>query len=163
MKASEALSYGIALLLIGGILFVLQGLYVAVTTVSEGTAYRVVLSTQYECGRLGTTSACTFLYYSMIGAATMLSFVENTMEGYRSLKISDIKGKLIRRFGEKYKELFDEMIKGTEGAVRYDTIISNRHSTAHGEPANLTFDELVESYKKAESVITAISNAINSS
>jgi len=92
----------------------------------------------------------------------LVSFVENTMRNYRSLLISDIKGKLLARLSAKHAKDFDAMIKNTEGALRYDTIISNRHSTAHGGTVNLTFDELVEAYKKAGSVIASLSNVVNS-
>lgn len=92
----------------------------------------------------------------------LISFVENTIANYRSLRVSDIKGKLLARFSDKHARDFDSMIKDTEGALRYDTIISNRHSTAHGEPVNITFEELIECYEKAESVIASLSKVVSS-
>jgi hypothetical protein len=94
--------------------------------------------------------------------AVLVSFVENTIVNYHGLKLSDIRGKLLARFSDKHVKDFDAMIKDTEGAVRYDTIISNRHSTAHGQIVNLTFDELVGCYEKAESVIASFSKVVNS-
>src|SRR3989442_13804631 len=56
----------------------------------------------------------------------VISFVEHTMESYRGLLTSDLKG-LLRRFGDVHGDSFDDFLnKEVEVAQRYQNIILNR-------------------------------------
>src|SRR5438128_1846951 len=53
----------------------------------------------------------------------VISFVEHTMESYRGLLTSDLKG-LLRRFGDVHGDSFDDFLnKEVEVAQRYQNII----------------------------------------
>lgn len=94
------------------------------------------------------------------GDKELESFIRSTIRTFRSLRIEDIRGSLLGRFSDGYKSSFDSKILGTEAATRFSNIILNRHSLAHGREINITFDELVESYYKAEQVLNAIKEAL---
>ena len=94
------------------------------------------------------------------GDKELESFIRSTIKTFRSLSIEDIRGSLLGRFSDGYKSSFDSKILGTEAATRFSNIILNRHSLAHGKEINITFDELVESYYKAEEVLIAIKEAL---
>jgi hypothetical protein len=78
---------------------------------------------------------------------------------YSALSITG-RGNLLGRFSDGYKSRFDSKILGTEAETRFSNIILNRHSLAHGREINITFDELVESYHKANEVLNAIKEAL---
>ncbi|MFH0830069.1 MAG: HEPN domain-containing protein [Candidatus Aenigmatarchaeota archaeon] len=87
------------------------------------------------------------------------SFVEKTIKYFRCLKIKDIKG-LLGRFSESYKDAFSCKIDDTEFMDRFGNIVANRDLAAHGGNINTTFDEVVESYAKAEPVLDAIRESL---
>ncbi|SRR6266705_604644 len=83
----------------------------------------------------------------------VVSFVKHTMETYRGLLTSDLKG-LLRRFGDVHGDTFDEfLLKDAEVAQRYQNIVLNRHSIAHGTPITITLEELIASYPESKKVI----------
>lgn len=88
------------------------------------------------------------------------SFVMNTIKTFRSLRMRDIRENLLGRFSDGCKAAFDSKVTGTEAETRFTNIILNRHSIAHGREIHMTFDELVESYYKAGTVLTAIKDAL---
>lgn len=84
-------------------------------------------------------------------------FVENTMKDYHGLKVSDVKGKLLAKFGSTFVALFEEFLsQEQEAAQLYQNIVLNRHSIAHGKSINITFDELILSYPKSKKVVEKI-------
>lgn len=88
------------------------------------------------------------------------SFIKNTIKTFRSLRIPEIRDNLLGRFCDKYKLSFDSKVLGTESETRFTNIITNRHLIAHGGNVNITFDELEDSYTKAETVLDAIEEAL---
>ena len=87
------------------------------------------------------------------------AFIQSCLNAtFRSMKSSEIAG-LLKRFGtarkERFLELVDERAKNA-----YDSIVVNRHNTAHGSGSNLTFREAVASYRKGLSVIESLSTAL---
>ena len=89
----------------------------------------------------------------------LVSFVDKTYRSsQRSLRISDIRGNLLRRFSENCLAKFDKKIEpNNDPAIKYSNIVENRHAAAHGGKVNMTFSELVNSYKIAEAVIYSLS------
>jgi hypothetical protein len=92
----------------------------------------------------------------------LASFVEKTYhKSYRGLKISDIRGNILERFSERHVAAFDQKIKlNDDPAIKYQNIVLNRHAIAHGQAANMTFDELVQSYKIAEKVLVLLGEVL---
>ncbi|HAC16859.1 MAG TPA: hypothetical protein DCE78_13075 [Bacteroidetes bacterium] len=59
-------------------------------------------------------------------------------------------------FGEEYSKAFDKKthLKGNELSVsHYNSIIANRHGTAHATQSKLKFDDVVRYYKEAHKVL----------
>jgi hypothetical protein len=92
----------------------------------------------------------------------LASFVDRTYHSsQRGLKISDIRGNLLKRFSDKYVTEFDKKIKPNDvPCIKYSNIVENRHAAAHGGTVNMTFNELVDSYKIAEAVMTSLSEIL---
>jgi hypothetical protein len=90
------------------------------------------------------------------------AFVENMMRDYRSLKVTDLKGKLLKKFSEELSATFDRTVGQDDVALtQYGNIVQNRHEAAHGKEINMTFDELVESFHQSEKIIAAIEKALS--
>ena len=88
------------------------------------------------------------------------TFIKSCLNAtFRSILSSEIAG-LLKRFGtarkQRFLELMDENAKNA-----YDSIVVNRHNTAHGSGSNLTFREAVEFYRKGLSVIESLSTALH--
>jgi RiboL-PSP-HEPN len=94
------------------------------------------------------------------GDVHLASYIENDFRPYRHLKITDLCGNVLNKFSDKHKKDFLSKIEGTEAETRYSNIIQARHSSAHGGAINLTFQELVESFKQAEQILVALSQTI---
>jgi hypothetical protein len=133
-------------------------------TGAKGTEIESILTKYllvYICGAYETEiKSMITLRAAKTGDKEVESFVKNTIKTFRSLKLDDIRGKLLGRFSDGCKSLFDSEIKNTEAATRYSNIITNRHLVAHGREINITFDELVISYQKAGDVLAAIRDAL---
>lgn len=95
------------------------------------------------------------------GDSEVESFVKNTIRTFRSLRIEEIRKNLLGRFSDAYRICFESKVCGTEAETRFTNIILNRHSLAHGGQINMTFDELVESYYKADHVLSCINEALD--
>lgn len=133
-------------------------------TGTKGTEIESILTKYllvYICGVYETEiKSMITLRAAKTGDKEVEAFVKNTIRTFRSLKLEDIRGKLLGGFSDEYKSLFDSKIKDTEAATRYSNIITNRHMVAHGREIHITFDELVVSYQKAGDVLAAIRDAL---
>jgi hypothetical protein len=133
-------------------------------TGSKGTEIESILTKYllvYICGSYETEIKKMITQRAgKTGDKEIESFVGNTIKTFRSLKIEDIRGSLLGRFCDNYKATFDSKVLGTESETRFSNIVLNRHLLAHGREINITFDELVESYNKAEAVLTGIMEAL---
>ena len=78
---------------------------------------------------------------------------------FRSVKSSEIAG-LLNRFGTARKQRFLELVD-ERAKTAYDSIVVNRHNTAHRSGSNLTFREAVASYRVGLSVIESLSTALH--
>ncbi len=95
------------------------------------------------------------------GDAELTSFVEQTVEKIRNPKISDIRG-LLKKFNKSCVDSFNQKVgEGTELESRYQNIIVNRNSSAHGDSINMTIEELISSHEKAKDVLKAMLEALN--
>ncbi len=87
----------------------------------------------------------------------LTSFVQNSMKEYHGLKVSDLKGKLLKKFGVKHTSSFEGFLQREWEAVqKYQNIVTNRHSIAHGTPIYMTFEELIGSYSESKKVLKEI-------
>lgn len=133
-------------------------------TGSKGTEIESILTKYllvYICGIYETEiKKMVIQRVAKAGDKELESFVKNTIKTFRSLKMEEIRGNLLGRFSDSCKTIFDDKILGTEAGTRFTNIVINRHSIAHGKEINITFDELEESYYKAETVLTAIQEAL---
>ncbi|MGD0422492.1 MAG: HEPN domain-containing protein [Candidatus Bathyarchaeia archaeon] len=91
----------------------------------------------------------------------LASFVERTVKSFRGLRISEIKGGVLRKFSDNHVAMFDQKTKNTEAIYRYSNIVENRHMTAHGQTVNMTFSELVTSFRMAESILISLSEVLS--
>ncbi len=91
----------------------------------------------------------------------LATFVSETIEAYKHLKLEAIRGKILRKFSEKYVNHFDSKIKGSDSEIMYQNIITNRDSIAHGGNINMTLAELINSHDKAKLVLAALYDSLN--
>lgn len=94
------------------------------------------------------------------GDTELVSYIENTVETFKTTRICDIRKKILRRFSVDCQRVFDTKMGSGEAKERYENIVTNRHLCAHGEPINMTFEELELSYNQAKDVLSAISEAL---
>jgi len=92
----------------------------------------------------------------------LVSFVDKTYRSsLRSLRLSELRGNFLKRFSEKYLKDFDnKIIPNNDTAIKYGNIVENRNAAAHGGDVNMTFRELVESIKIAETVISTLAEIL---
>jgi hypothetical protein len=76
MRDSDALLYGIVLLLAGAFLYAFSGVVITVYQASSVWSNgSLSIYNYYGCGRFGFGPWCTFSYYFVYGGAGLLSFV----------------------------------------------------------------------------------------
>lgn len=80
---------------------------------------------------------------------------------FRSIKSSEIAG-ILGKFGDDYKEAFNNKANGTIEETFYNNIVVNRHSTAHSTGATITFSDLVQYYEKGHIILDYLDEALNS-
>lgn len=90
----------------------------------------------------------------------IVSFVENTIQAYKCLKIEDLKGNILGKLNKSLADAFYQKIKGTDAEIRYRNIILGRDGVAHDRPVNITFDELVKSYQVSSMVLDALAETL---
>ncbi|WP_374632876.1 HEPN domain-containing protein [Ferrovibrio sp.] len=88
------------------------------------------------------------------------------------IKMQDLRGEHIKRFGLKYKDRFNKLVEAKDKAILltgakpatscYDNMITWRHEFAHGgrPPTNATFEEVCEAYEQGKVVIECLFNAM---
>ena len=77
------------------------------------------------------------------------TFIQSCLNAiFRSIKSSEIAG-LLNKFGTARKERFLELVD-ERAKTAYDSIVVNRHNTAHGSGNDLTFRETVEFYRRGQ-------------
>ena len=87
------------------------------------------------------------------------TFIQSCLNAtFRSIQSSELAG-LLKRFGTARKRRFLELVD-ERARTAYDSIVVNRHNTAHGSGSNLTFREAVASYRAGLSVIESLSTAL---
>lgn len=89
-------------------------------------------------------------------SAFMQSATGNLIRGIRVSELSRFLG----RFGDDYKQLFSAKVNDTDAHRAYDSIISNRHDTAHGPGAAMTFGELQRLFSDSLGVLDAFAEAL---
>ena len=80
----------------------------------------------------------------------------------RSLRISELKGNILKLFNDSYPITFQNSLDQTDSTLKYSNIVENRNLAAHGESINMSFDEVVDTYESAEVVLQIFSNVLNS-
>jgi len=78
----------------------------------------------------------------------------------RSIKSSELSG-ILEKFGPKYKSHFNNNVTGTKPENSYNSLINNRHETAHKAISNLTFGELLSYYQDAKNVLQHFKDSLN--
>ncbi len=77
----------------------------------------------------------------------------------RSIKISEIAG-VLGRFGSDYKAEFDEKVVNDPLGNNFDSIINNRHISAHGPGATVTFRDMETYYEESHVVLDQIQSIL---
>ena len=93
----------------------------------------------------------------------LVAFVDSTVgQVFRSVKTSEIGG-LLNRFGTEYKDRFRQELNDNQRAETYfNSIVSNRHDTAHSVDSNtpVSFGDLILFYEEGHVVLDAIKVAL---
>lgn len=95
------------------------------------------------------------------GDVELASFVMKTFRAYQHVKLDDIRGKILKKFGDDNIKSFNQKISGTKAEIWYGTLLSNRESAAHGGIINLTFDDLIKYHSEAKNVIITLAEVLN--
>jgi len=96
-----------------------------------------------------------------VGDPHVASFVRAASQKLvRGLKISDLSG-LLASFHVDCKSKFTSRVTSTPAHAAYDNIVVNRHVTAHGPGATLTFVELEAAYTASLEILEAFREALN--
>lgn len=94
--------------------------------------------------------------------ARLVAFVQASITNIvRGIRLSDLTN-VLSRFGEDLKDRFVAGVGNTEAQQAYDSILSNRHSFAHGGNVQVTFAELQSFYGKSVDVIATFVELIES-
>ena len=81
---------------------------------------------------------------------------DNVVRGLRLTELSGFAG----RFGESNKESFSAVITNTAAHAAWDSLLNDRHASAHGEGAKMTMREFGDAFERALVVLEALSVAI---
>ena len=92
------------------------------------------------------------------GDSRLGSFVEGMLKRRQYLKLDDLRGEMLRKFGKEYGEKLDARVKGAEAS--YTAIIASRDSGAHGGPICVTIDQLEVYHLDARRVLAALSDIL---
>ena len=100
-----------------------------------------------------------------------LSIMDDSIKGFfescvntviRGIKSSEITG-LLGRFGPTHKEKFRQQIENNQRAeTYYSNILTNRHSVAHSEGSNATFQEVKKFYEEGHVLLDFFREALHS-
>ncbi len=89
------------------------------------------------------------------------SYVESSLRAtFRQISTSGIAGTL-NYFGKEYKEKFNDKINGTKMQNDYNSIVNDRHFTAHDSGSNLTFNDLMGYYEEGHKILDILYDVIN--
>lgn len=77
----------------------------------------------------------------------------------RGLKIGELAG-LVGRFSETAKEQFNLAVVNTESHAAWDSLLNDRHASAHGEGAKLTIGDFARAFEEALTVLQVFANAL---
>ena len=68
----------------------------------------------------------------------------------------------MNKFDKKFGDVFSEKLCGmTQETAKYDSMIINRNSVAHGQKSNMTFDEVMQADAYAKKILICFSDALN--
>lgn len=108
---------------------------------------------------------------SKTGDSELASFVTSRVAAYKHLDLDQLRGNVLSKFSPKYLDKFNSILKGTlpelspseksQTEISYTSIVSNRHSIAHGGSITLTLNELIKAHSHAKKVLDALSLALS--
>jgi hypothetical protein len=91
----------------------------------------------------------------------LASFVEETFQSFRHLRLKDLK-LMLGKFSETYLNEFNQKISVSNPDLMYMTIVSNRNLVAHGGMANMTFNDIITFHNGAKDMLKILSEVLNS-
>lgn len=74
--------------------------------------------------------------------------------------ISDIKGNILGRFGEDYKDTFNNLAMNTTAHTAWNNIYYNRQAVAHKAGAVMSFSDIKANYKESMAVLDALAQSL---
>jgi hypothetical protein len=88
-------------------------------------------------------------------------YVKSSLKAtFRQIDTGGIAGTL-KYFGPKYKDEFQEKVNGTKAQTDYNSIVNDRHYTAHNTGSNITFDDLVGYYDEGNIILDVLYEVVN--
>ncbi len=98
---------------------------------------------------------------SNINDTFLNSYVESSLKAtFRQIDTGGIAG-VLNHFGPEYKIKFSEKINGTKTQTDYNSIVNNRHITAHSSGLDITFNDLVGYYEEGHKILDILYGVIN--
>lgn len=91
----------------------------------------------------------------------LASFVSSRLEVFKHLDMKSLRGNVLKKFSIRCLSSFNDIIKNKQPEISYTSIVSNRHSIAHGGSINLTLRELIEAHSYAKQVLVALSAVLS--
>ena len=89
------------------------------------------------------------------------SFIDSAVDFIvRRILTSEIAG-ILGKFDATYKRAFQARVNGTRAETFFNNIVTNRHSTAHGAPATMTYRELESAYNEGHAVLDEVQGALS--
>lgn len=88
-------------------------------------------------------------------------YVKSSLKAtFRQIDTGGIAGTL-KYFGLEYKERFNHKMNGTKMQTDYNSIVNNRHITAHDDGSNITFNDLIGYYEEGHKILDILYDVIN--
>ena len=88
-------------------------------------------------------------------------YVKSSLKAtFRQIDTGGIAG-VLNHFGPEYKKKFNYKMKETKMQNDYNSIVNDRHNTAHGDGSNITFNDLIGYYEEGHKILDILYDVIN--
>lgn len=93
------------------------------------------------------------------GDRPLASYVSQTFKPYRQLSFSELVQSILAKFGKDHSAWFERHVS-VDNRGRYNSIITNRNKSAHGQPIHVTLTDIEDWHGGAKEVLRAFEAAL---
>lgn len=93
------------------------------------------------------------------GDRPLASYVSQTFRPHRQMSFNEIVNNILAKFGKDHSARFEERVS-TDSRGNYNSIITNRNKSAHGQPIRVTLRDIEVWHKGAKEVLRAFEEAL---